>query len=53
MPATFTLPCPKCGSVSTFRTGVSKSGTGIGNCRNCHKNVRIQVDSKGNVVKTS
>lgn len=53
MSATFTIPCPKCGSVSTFKTGVSKSGTGIGTCRNCHKNVRIQVDGKGNVVRTS
>lgn len=53
MSATFTIPCPKCGSVSTFRTGISKNGASVGTCRNCHKSVRIQVDNKGNIVRTS
>lgn len=52
MSAQFTIACPKCGKTSTFTTGVSKSGTGVGTCRNCHKGVRITVDGKGNITKT-
>lgn len=49
----FTVACPHCGNTSTFSTGISKNGSGVGNCRNCHKTVRIYVDSKGNIKKVT
>jgi transcription elongation factor Elf1 len=53
MSSSFTIPCPHCGNVSTFRTGIAKNGSGVGTCRNCHKSVRIQVDSQGNIKNVS
>lgn len=49
----FTITCPRCGSTTTVQTGVSKNGTGVGQCRNCSKNVKVTVDGKGNVIKVS
>ncbi len=49
----FTITCPHCGSTTTVQTGVSKNGTGVGQCRNCSKNIKVTVDGKGNVIKIS
>ena len=51
MSATFTVTCPKCGTTTTVTTGVSKSGSGVGSCRKCHKSIRVYVDGKGNIIK--
>lgn len=51
MSAIFTVTCPHCVSTTTVRTGISVSGTGVGHCRSCGKLVRVQVDSKGNIVR--
>lgn len=51
MSAAFTVLCPHCGTTTTVRTGVAKNGAGVGPCRICHKNIRIYVDDKGDVIK--
>lgn len=53
MSTSFAIGCPNCGSTTTVQTGVSKNGTGLGQCRNCHKTVKITVDHKGNVIRVS
>ena len=53
MAFSFTVTCPHCGSTTTVKTGVSKSGAGVGSCQSCHKNVRVYVDGDGNVKKVT
>ena len=46
-----TIACPKCGSTGTFTIGVL-NGAGNGQCKSCHKSVRIEVRN-GDIIKTS
>ncbi|BBQ55153.1 hypothetical protein WP2S18C03_42340 [Aeromonas veronii] len=47
----FTILCPHCGTTTTVATSVARNGTGVGQCRNCRKLVRIQVDHRGGIVR--
>ena len=49
----FTVACPHCGTTTTVTTGVSKGGSGVGNCKKCHKGVRVHVNSKGDITKVT
>ena len=49
----FTVTCPHCKTTTTVSTGVGKSGSGVGNCKKCHKPVRLHVDGKGDVTKVT
>jgi hypothetical protein len=50
-----TVPCPHCGSVSTYTTGFSATPNGNGSspaqCPSCHKSFRIVVH-QGQVKST-
>ncbi|WP_157830707.1 hypothetical protein [Aeromonas sobria] len=49
----FTILCPRCSTTTTVSTGVGRNGTGIGQCRNCRKLVRVQVDHRGGIVRVT
>ena len=49
----FTVGCPHCGTTTTVTTGISKNGSGVGNCQKCRKAVRVHVDGKGNIKKVT
>ena len=49
--ASYTVTCPHCMSTTTVDTGIKSNGTGVGYCRACRKTVRVQVDSRGNVIR--
>lgn len=49
----YTITCPHCRSTTTVQTGVSKNGTGIGQCKNCNKTIKITVDGNGMVRKVN
>ena len=53
MSSTHTVCCRKCGSTSTGKIGVSKSGSGVFSCRNCHKPIRVHLNGKGEIVKVT
>lgn len=39
-----TVPCPHCGSTSTYTLGVSTGSQGT-SCKQCHKGIRIYMKS--------
>lgn len=49
--ATYTVTCPQCHTTTTVNTGIKNGGTGVGSCRSCGKRVRVEVDSKGNIIR--
>tara|TARA_B100002019_G_C21225836_1_gene577318 strand:+ start:725 stop:910 length:186 start_codon:yes stop_codon:yes gene_type:complete len=46
-----TVLCPNCGTTTTITIGVEKSGTSVGRCYNCKKNIKVQLDGNGNIKR--